>query len=105
MGSVQGGAAAETTLLCIQGLAQQRVLRELRIGLQQLLGGCSCILQNSTIIGEAGQSQIRQARLTSPQHLSRSAQAQIHLGDLETIGGAHQHIETLAGQGLSLIHI
>ena len=30
-GSVQGGAAAEATLLCIEGLAQQRVLLELGI--------------------------------------------------------------------------
>ena len=38
--------------------------------------------------------------MSGSQHLTWPPQAQVHLGDLEAIVGAHQHIQALTGQGI-----
>lgn len=68
---IETGSLQLTLALIEQGLAQAGVGHEVRIGGYQLLGQRTGLLEEVPIVGEAGQGQIRQARLASSQHLAR----------------------------------
>ena len=73
------------------------------IGLGDFLGHGPGPLQHVAIVGEAGQGEIGQARLTGSQHLARPPQAQVHLGNLKAVAGAHQQFQALAGQHVAAV--
>jgi hypothetical protein len=98
----QRGHARQLALLGLR-LSQGPVALQIWIGAGDLLGHLAGQLKQVTVLGEAGQGQVWQATLTGAEHLARSSQAQIHLGDFKAVMAVHQHLQPLTGQGLAAV--
>ena len=68
------------------------MLTEFRVDLQELLCCGTSLLQHGSIIGEARKGKIGKSGLPGPEDLTGATEAEIHLSDLKTIGGANHHI-------------
>ena len=61
------------------------------------LGSAPCLLQKFHILHQVGNVQRRNPALLRAHDVAGSAQLQVHLGDLETVVGAHHGAQTRAG--------
>ena len=101
--SIELCGRGHTTALFLEQPLQHGMVLELWI-LQKNVGGfLPCFFQHGTIIGKAGQSQIRQTRLTGAQHLTWTAKTEVHFGNLKAIGGSHQNLQPLTRQGIATV--
>ena len=73
----------------MEKLATNGMLTEFRVDLQELLCCGTSLLQHGSIIGEARKGKIGKSGLPGPEDLTGATEAEIHLSDLKTIGGAH----------------